>query len=139
MDVLSKSDAENNGPAKGVFSNILRALRHPNYNLFFAGQLVSLVGTFLTQTATVWFVYRLTNNPLLLGVVGFLGQVPMFLLGPFAGVWADRVNRRKMVVLTQALSAIQSLGLAAVAFYFSHNAHVAVPCLIVLAIFQGLI
>jgi MFS family permease len=138
MDVAPKSDNETTA-AQGVFGNILRALRHRNYKLFFAGQLVSLVGTFLTQTATVWFVYRLTNNPLLLGVVGFLGQVPMFLLGPFAGVWADRVNRRKMVVLTQSLSAIQSFGLAAVAFYFSHNARVAVPSLICLAIFQGLI
>src|SRR3984885_15085792 len=115
--------------APGLFQNILRALKHRNYRLFFAGQLISLMGTFLTQTATVWFVYRLTNDPLLLGVVGFLGQVPMFLLGPFAGVWADRVNRRRLIVLTQILSSVQSFGLAATAFFYGNNAHLAVPLL----------
>src|SRR5580692_2515643 len=75
---------------QGILRTIGRALRHRNYRLFFAGQLVSLIGTFLTQAATVWLVYRLTGDAWLLGVVGFAGQIPMFVLSPFAGVWADR-------------------------------------------------
>src|SRR5438046_2218470 len=78
---------------------LLRALRHRNFRLFFGGQLVSLVGTFLTQIATVWFVYRLTKDTRLLGIVGFAGQLPMFVLAPVAGVWADRVNRQRFIVL----------------------------------------
>jgi len=127
----------------GAAAGIFRALRHRNYRLFFGGQLVSLVGTFLTQIATVWFVYRLTKDTRLLGIVGFAGQLPMFLLAPFAGVWADRVNRQRFIVLTQALSMLQSFGLAAVAFYFGRPGHintqVAVPSLIGLAIIQGLV
>ena len=124
---------------QNLFQTIGRALRHRNYRLFFAGQLVSLVGTFLTQAATVWLVYRLTGDAWLLGVVGFAAQIPLFFLSPFAGVWADRVQRRNFIVLTQSLSALQSFGLFLIAFYFGNNAHVAVPSLIALAIFQGLI
>jgi MFS family permease len=122
-------------PAGGI----ARALRHRNYRLFFGGQLISLVGTFLTQTATAWFVYRLTNSSVELGVVGFAGQLPLFILAPWAGVWADRVNRRKFIVLTQILSGLQSFALACVAFFFGQNVAVAVPSLIVLAVLQGLI
>jgi MFS family permease len=122
---------------------IVRALRHRNYRLFFGGQLISLVGTFLTQIATIWFVYRLTKAAWLLGLVGFAGQLPMFLLAPVAGVWADRVHRRNFIVLTQAMSMVQSFGLAAVAFFLGRPGHVnvpvAVPCLIALAIIQGLV
>ena len=117
---------------------ILRAFRHRNYRLFFTGQLTSLVGTFLTQAATLWFVYRLTHSLALMGTVGFLGQLPVFLLSPFAGVLADRVHRRSFLVLTQALSSLQSFGLAALAFWFGNNARVAIPGLIGLAVFQGL-
>ena len=118
---------------------ILRAFRHRNYQLFFAGQLTSLVGTFLSQAATSWFVYRLTHRPELMGTVGFLGQLPVFLLAPFAGVWADRVHRRNFLVLTQALSAVQSFGLAVLAFAYGNNAAVAIPGLIGLAVFQGVV
>ena len=117
---------------------ILRAFRHRNYRLFFAGQLTSLVGTFLTQSATLWFVYRLTHSLTLMGTVGFLGQLPVFLLSPFAGVWADRVHRRNFLVLTQAASSVQSFGLAALAFWFGNDERVAIPGLIALAVFQGL-
>jgi MFS family permease len=117
---------------------ILRAFRHRNYRLFFVGQLTSLVGTFLTQAATLWFVWRLTNRPAVMGTVAFLGQLPVFLLSPFAGVLADRVHRRNFLVLTQAASAVQSFGLCALAFWFGNNAHVAIPGLIGLAVFQGL-
>jgi MFS family permease len=119
--------------------SMVRALRHPNYRLFFGGQLVSLVGTFLTQYATIWFVWQLTGSLTMLGTVGFLGQLPLFILSPFAGVYADRVNRRNFIVLTQALSMLQSLGLAAVAFWWSHNPHLAVPALIGLAVIQGVV
>ncbi len=120
-----------------------RALRHPNYRLFFGGQLVSLVGTFLTQTATVWFVFRLTKSYSLMSTVAFLGQLPVFLLTPFAGVAADRVNRRSFIVWTQFLSMVQSFGLAALAYVYGRGPHpdmaIVIPGLIGLAVFQGVI
>ncbi len=69
---------------------LTRALRHRNYRLFFGGQSVSLVGTWITRVATSWLVYRLTGSELLLGLVGFCGQIPTLLLAPFAGVLVDR-------------------------------------------------
>src|SRR5215471_10510458 len=90
----------------------LRALRHPNYRLFFAGQSLSLIGTWMTQVATSWLVYRLTNSALLLGLVGFAGQIPAFLLTPLAGVLVDRWNRQRLLVTTQVLAMLQSLALA---------------------------
>src|SRR6516162_2811862 len=68
---------------------VLRSLRHRNYRLFFMGQSLSLIGTWMTQVATSWLVYRLTNSALLLGLVGFSGQIPALLLAPFGGVWVD--------------------------------------------------
>ncbi|SRR5579883_2774782 len=91
---------------------MLRALRSRNYRLFFMGQGVSLVGTWMTQTATIWLVYHLTGSPLMLGVVGFANQFPNFVLTPFAGVWVDRWDRRRTIVITQVLAMIQSLALA---------------------------
>ena len=72
-----------------------------------------LIGTWMTRVATSWLVYLLTGSALLLGTVGFAGQIPTFLLAPFAGVWVDRLDRRKLLVWTQALAALQSLALAA--------------------------
>jgi MFS family permease len=94
------------------FSHGWRALRHRNFRLFFVGQSISLIGTWMTRVATSWLVYRLTGSALLLGLVGFAGQIPTFLLAPFAGVWVDRLDRRKLLVWTQALAALQSLALA---------------------------
>src|SRR5947209_619022 len=91
---------------------MLRALDHRNYRLFFSGQSVSLIGTWMTRIATSWLVYRLTNSALLLGVVGFAGQLPSFLLAPFAGVLVDRWNRHRLLVATQVLAMLQSLALA---------------------------
>ncbi|MFY9947125.1 MAG: MFS transporter [Candidatus Sulfotelmatobacter sp.] len=99
-------------PPSGRFSHAWRALRHRNFKLFFAGQSISLIGTWMTRVATSWLVYRLTGSALLLGVVGFAGQIPTFPLAPFAGVLVDRLNRRKMLVWTQALAGLQSLALA---------------------------
>jgi len=93
----------------------LRALRARNYRLFFSGQSVSLIGTWMTRIAMSWLVYRLTRSALLLGVVGFSSQIPTFVLGPFAGVWVDRWDRHRTLIWTQALSMVQSLALAALA------------------------
>jgi MFS family permease len=94
-------------------SHAWRALRHRNFQLFFFGQSISVIGNWMTRLATSWLVYRLTHSVLLLGVVSFAGQIVSFLLGPFAGVWVERLNRRKLLVTTQAFAAVQSLVLAA--------------------------
>ena len=84
----------------------LRALRHPNFRLYFFGQSISLAGTWMTRLASSWLVYRLTGSTLLLGLVSFAGQIPTFLLGPFAGVWVDRLEKRKVILATQFLAAL---------------------------------
>jgi len=94
------------------FSHAWRALRHRNFQLFFGGQSISLIGTWMTRIATSWLVYRLTKSALLLGTVGFAGQIPTFLLAPIAGVIVDRIDRRKVLVWTQTLAMLQSLALA---------------------------
>ncbi len=112
-----------------------RALRHPNYRLFFIGQAISLVGTWLTRVAMSWLVYRLTSSPILLGVVGFAGQLPTFLLAPFAGVLVDRWNRHRVLVATQVCALVQSAMLAA----FALTNTITVWHVLLLSIFQGLI
>ena len=99
-----------------VFSGVShtwRALRHRNFRLFFGGQSISLIGTWMTRTATAWLVYRLTGSAILLGTVAFVGQIPIFLLAPFAGVWVDRWSRRHVLLATQVLAMFQSVVLAA--------------------------
>src|SRR5215467_9608337 len=93
----------------------VRALKSRNYRLFFAGQSVSLVGTWMTRIATSWLVYRLTGSALLLGVVGFAGQIPTFLLSPFAGVLVDRWSRHRLLIATQVFAMLQSLALGVLA------------------------
>src|SRR6187455_3666836 len=93
-------------------SRLTRALRHRNYRLFFSGQSVSLVGTWITRVATSWLIYRLTGSELLLGIVGFCGQIPTLLLAPIAGVLVDRWDRHRILVITQILSMVQSFALA---------------------------
>ncbi|PQV63574.1 putative arabinose efflux permease, MFS family [Abditibacterium utsteinense] len=114
---------------------MLRALQYPNYRLFFGGQLVSLLGSWMTQIATTWLVYRLTGSALLLGAVAFAGQIPAFLLGPIAGVSIDRVNRHRLLVITQSLAMLQSFGLA----YLAFSGHASIAAIIALLAFQGLI
>ena len=94
-------------------NNIFRALQYRNFRLFFIGQGVSLIGTWMQAVAMGWLVYRMTNSPFLLGLVGFLSQIPAFLFGPFAGVIVDRFNRHRILILTQILSMIQAVLLAA--------------------------
>lgn len=115
-------------------ARLTRALGHRNYRLFFAGQSVSLIGTWVTRVATSWLVYRLTGSELLLGVTGFAGQIPMLVLAPFAGVLADRWNRHRILVVTQVLSALQSLALAVLAL----SGRITVTHVIVLQVVQGL-
>jgi len=90
----------------------LRALRHRNFQLFFGGQLISLVGTWMQSVAQAWLVYRLTGSSLLLGVVGFASQIPIFLLSPVGGTVADRYNRHRVVIATQTSSMILAAILA---------------------------
>jgi MFS family permease len=91
----------------------LRALGHRNYQLFFGGQLISLIGTWMQNVAQAWLVYRLTHSSALLGAVGFVGQIPVFLLAWLGGMAADRYNRRKIVIATQTASMLWAFLLAA--------------------------
>jgi MFS family permease len=88
------------------FHDTVRSLKHRNFQLFFSGQIISLVGTWMDTVAEGWLVYRLTGSSLLLGTVTFAGQLPVLLISPFAGLVADRVNRRKIVITTQIASMI---------------------------------
>src|ERR1700679_4283993 len=98
--------------ARAVASRTLRALRHRNFQLFFAGQLISLVGTWMQSIAQSWLVYRLTGSSALLGLVAFAGLIPIFLLSPIAGYAADRLNRYHLVIATQVSSMALALILA---------------------------
>jgi MFS family permease len=117
------------------FTFMLRALRHKNYRLFFSGQSISLIGTWMTRIATSWLVYRLTGSALLLGIVGFAGQIPSFILAPVAGVLVDRWNRHRLLVATQVLALLQSLALAVLAL----SGYIKIWHVIALSVFQGLI
>jgi MFS family permease len=129
------SSPQSTSEIPGRFSHAWRALRHRNFQLFFCGQSISVVGNWMTRLATTWLVYHLTHSALLLGVVSFAGQIVSFALGPFAGVWVERLNRRKLLVGTQAAAAFQSLALAALTL-----AHVITLWeIIVLTALQGVI
>lgn len=114
---------------------LLRALESRNYRLFFTGQAISLIGTWMTQLASVWVVYELTNSAWWLGVVGFSSQIPSFILAPFGGILVDRWNRHRILIATQCLSMIQSLALAALAM----TGIIQIWHLILLSLFQGVI
>jgi MFS family permease len=113
---------------------MVRALTHRNYRLFFAGQGTSLVGTWITRVATSWLVYRLTGSAAVLGIVGFAGQIPTFLLAPLAGVWVDRWSRYRVLVVTQVLSMLPSFALARLALTGTISVTV-----LILSTFQGVI
>src|SRR5579884_77803 len=114
---------------------LLRALSSRNYRLFFGGQSVSLIGTWITRIATSWLVYRLTGSELLLGVVGFCGQIPTLILAPFAGVLVDRRDRHRILIVTQVLSMLQSLALAILAL----TGVITVTHILLLQLAQGII
>ena len=92
------AEGQNNKKLSSGLRFALRALQYRNYRLFFGGQTVSLVGTWMTRIAMSWLVYRLTNSAFLLGFVGFAGQIPAFVLAPFAGVWVDRWNLHRVLI-----------------------------------------
>lgn len=119
----------------GSMSHAWRALRHRNFKLFFAGQSISLIGTWMTRLATSWLVYQLTHSALMLGIVGFAGQIVTFALAPVAGVWIENINRRKLLVWTQAAAAVQSLALAVLTL----EGVITLEEVIALAALQGLI
>ena len=122
------------GEPSGV-SHAWRALRHRNFRLFFGGQSISLIGTWMTRVATGWLVYRLTGSALLLGTISFAGQIPTCLLALFAGVWVDRLDRRQVLLWTQGLSMVQSLTLAAMTL----SGWITIPWLLALSVMQGTI
>lgn len=126
--------AERSTERRGGLSSrlLIRALRHRNYRLFFGGQGISLIGTWMTRVATAWLVYRLTHSAFLLGLVSFASQIPILVLGSIAGVWVDRLNRHRVLVITQALSMLQSFALAVLALE-----HITVHEIILLNLFQG--
>jgi MFS family permease len=120
---------------KSAFKFLLRALAHRNYRLFFGGQSLSLIGTWMQQIAMSWLVYRMTDSAFLLGLIGFTGQIPTVIFGSFAGVYADRLNRRNLLIATQAFSMMQALLLA----FLTLTGRVAVWHLIVLSIVLGIV
>ncbi len=122
-------------PSQSSFSHAWRALRHPNFRLFFAGQSISLIGTWMTRIATAWLVYQLTHSALLLGTVSFVGQIPTFILAPLAGVLVDRVDRRMVLLWTQALAMLQSLILA----WLTLTHRITISEVLALSAFQGVI
>lgn len=114
---------------------LFRALRHRNYRLFFCGQSISLVGTWMQTIAASWLVYRLTHSAFLLGIAGFFGQIPIPIFAPFAGVLADRWDRRRVLLVTQTLAMLQALILA----FLVLAGNIAVWQIIALAVFLGLV
>ena len=113
----------------------LRALSSPNYRRYFLGQVVSLLGNWMTTTAALWLVFKLSGDPWHVGLVGFANQIPVLVLAPFAGVLVDRVDALRLVRLTQTLSMLQSAALAALTL----SGHMTVTLLISLCLVQGLI
>lgn len=120
-------------PSRVAF--MLRAFSYPNYRLFFGGQLVSLVGSWISMTATSWLVYRLTGSPMALGVVGFAGQFPGLVMGPLAGAFLDRWDRHRVLVATQTLSMLHAFALALLTF----TGHITVPAIVALNAVQGIV
>lgn len=114
---------------------MFRALRHRNYRLFFSGQIISLVGTWMQSVAQSWLVYRLTGSSLLLGVVGFTGQIPVFLLAPLGGVVADRYSRHRVVIGTQTSAMFLAFTLSALTLL----GHIRVWQIMVLAATLGVV
>ncbi|BBB90945.1 MAG TPA: MFS transporter [Methylomusa anaerophila] len=114
---------------------MLRALRHRNFRLFFFGQGISLIGTWMQRTAIVWLVYRLTGSAQVLGTVDFLGQISGLVLIPFAGVMLDRCDRYKVVITTQVFSLLQATVLAALVL----SQMIAVWQIVLLSIVLGMV
>nr|WP_198160738.1 MFS transporter [Pedobacter panaciterrae] len=115
--------------------NIFRSLKYRNFKLFFYGQSISLIGTWMQKTAVSWLVYRLTGSAVLLGLVAFASLIPSLILSPYAGSLIDRHNRYKILVITQVISMMQAGALAAIIFFKFYN----IPAIIFLSLVQGII
>jgi MFS family permease len=129
------SDSTVFSPINGKLAATFRALSHYNYRLFFAGQGISLIGTWMTRVATSWLVYEITGKDWILGIVSFAGQIPILILAPLAGAWVEAANRYRILIATQALSMLQSLALA----WLSLSHLIDVWQIVVLASMQGII
>jgi MFS family permease len=127
-------DRSSPGDPKGI-NLIFRALYHRNYRLFFGGQGISLIGTWMQQIAMSWLVYRMTNSAFLLGLIGFSSQICSFFFSPFAGVISDRWNRHHILVVTQSLAMMQAFVLAILTLM----GMIAVHHLIILSLFLGFV
>jgi MFS family permease len=115
--------------------NIFRSLKYRNFKLFFYGQSISLVGTWMQKTAVSWLVYRLTGSALLLGLVGFVSLIPSLILSPYAGSLIDRHNRYKILLITQVISMLQAGALAALIYFQYYN----ITIIVLLSLIQGII
>jgi MFS family permease len=129
------TETQPNNGRWGPLGVMFRALGSRNFRLFFAGQSISLIGTWMTRVATSWLVYRLTDSALLLGVVGFASQIPAFFLAPVAGVLADRWNQHRLIAAMQVLGTLQSLALAVLTL--THT--ITITHVILLSLLQGLV
>ena len=115
--------------------SMLRALRHRNFKLFFSGQLISVMGTWMQSIAQDWLVYRLTGSATLMGTVAFVSQIPIFLLSPATGIVVDRHNRHRIIIATQSASMVLALALAALTL----TGHIRVWEIMVLASLLGVV
>ncbi|OIP65752.1 MAG: MFS transporter [Nitrospirae bacterium CG_4_9_14_3_um_filter_53_35] len=124
MELVNREspDSKTEGAAASREWSVLQAFRHRNYRLFFAGQLVSLIGTWMQSVAQSWLVYRLTGSAMMLGLVGFASQIPVFLVAPLGGAVSDRHNRRLILIAAQSASMLLAFALAALTL--AHRVHV---------------
>lgn len=128
---VTPGEAAEDRSAFALFS----VFRHRNYRLFYSGQVISLVGNWITHVAQGWLVYSLTQSPLLLAVVAFASHIPVFFLSPFGGMVSDRFDRRRILIITQSLAMLESLGLATLTL----TGTIEVWHVVVLAAFQGVV
>ncbi len=132
---MPTSRVETQQQPEGRFSYSFRAMRHRNYRLFFYGQGISLIGTWMTRVATGWLIYRLTHSAALLGIISFAGQIPTFLFSAFAGAWIERLNRHRLLTFTQVLACLQAFALATLTL----TGKITVTEILFLSIVQGFI
>ncbi len=114
---------------------VFRALKYRNFRVFFFGQGISLIGTWMQYVAMSWLVYKMTNSAFMLGIIGFASQIPSFILSPFTGVLTDRHNRYKILLFTQTLAMLQAFILA----FLTLTGNIAVWHIIIMSIFLGCI
>jgi len=127
------------GTSPGISKTRFRALKHRNFQLFIGGQLVSLVGTWIQNTAQLWFIYRLTGSAALLGIFGFMNQIPMLLLSSVGGYVGDRYSRHRGVIATQAVSMLLAFLLAALTLMHLIHDRRGAWVVIIIGFLQGIV